>query len=132
VRRLRRTIIVGLAGATICLLGSRVHDAAGATYSTSCDPPPAHATSSTLTDEGIETRELRIETAHDCAATLERLELIESDLAQLADATTDPTQPAQRVALSAADRQLFAYGLGAVLCALTFGVAFWRTFGRTA
>ncbi len=74
-----------------------------AAYVNACPAGPGAPDTGTLTDDAIETRNLRIEAAQSCAAILERLEVVAASLATT-DAE-DAATVAQRVSLAPSDRQ---------------------------
>jgi hypothetical protein len=97
-------VLLGLAVLGLPVLVT-VDTARAATYTQDCGDDPGTIPPEITNDAAIEVHALNRARYHDCRAITERLELVEADLAGLADATTDPTQPAQRVALSTSDRQ---------------------------
>jgi hypothetical protein len=90
---------VGVPLAALCFsVGS-----SSAAYTTSCANPPGAPDPNTITDDAIETRNLRIEYAAGCMAVTERLAAIHAQLSVVDP--EDSATVAQRVSLVPSDRQ---------------------------
>lgn len=90
--------------------------AAAPSFSNVCPNPPGAPDPGTITDDAIETRNLRIEALAVCVVLTERLDYLALHAERDTDVQTDL-------------RTTAAFGVGVFLASM-FGVAFWRTFGR--
>jgi hypothetical protein len=122
----QRSRLLVLALAAVLLGGCVFTTAARASLS---DPPadackdPGIQNYESISDNAIETRHLRAETYQNCQSELTRLDALRASVDSMADATTDPTQPAQRVALSGSDRERMDLAWWGVWAAVGVGLA---------